>query len=113
MKCPLIKVDKYHDGKETQVIHADCLGTDCAWYSDEYEQCDPTGFLPDIIALGNTLGHLVDILRRERTVFHCHYCGTAAEIWPAHLHEVPDGWTRKEQLDGKHVWICDRCFEED
>jgi len=65
MKCPLLTDKNYGEQLERTMAKGDCLKEECAWWSDEMEQCDPTGMLPTIIAIRNTLGKLVDKMRPE------------------------------------------------
>ena len=39
MKCPLNKAITYFDGKEYQVVMADCLHEECAWWDEENHWC--------------------------------------------------------------------------
>ncbi len=42
MKCPLHVSDAYHNGKETQIIYAECLQEECAWWIESEKQCSIT-----------------------------------------------------------------------
>jgi len=39
MKCPLNKATTYFDGKEYQVVMADCLKEECAWWEERFKKC--------------------------------------------------------------------------
>ena len=65
MKCPLLKGEMNLDDAGVSMEFIDCLKEECAWWSDEQKQCDPTGMLPFFIALGNTLGVIADRMPKD------------------------------------------------
>lgn len=46
MKCPIIRAHQLLEGKNIDLGQAECLKKECAWWSKEKKQCDPTGMLP-------------------------------------------------------------------
>ena len=58
MKCPLREVSVYDKESVHHWEQADCLKEDCAWWSKEMNQCDPTGLLP---WLKNIEGYLEEL----------------------------------------------------
>lgn len=60
MKCPLLKNDLFIDGEWFSRKASDCLKEECAWWSVEMNQCDPTGLLPWFLKLMGVLQDMVD-----------------------------------------------------
>ena len=62
MKCPMTyKLYAYPDEKVT-AKGGECLREECAWWSDEHKQCDPTGLLPWLIHIESRLSAIADYL---------------------------------------------------
>lgn len=59
MKCPLREVPAFDGKGDVHFEQADCLEGECAWWSDDLDQCDPTGLLP-------WLKKLVDLMEVKR-----------------------------------------------
>ena len=64
MNCPMIQPKIEVEEGEEVVRMGRCTEGDCAWWSEELKQCDPTGMLPHIIALSSALDKLVEIMPR-------------------------------------------------
>ncbi len=112
MKCPLFI---QHDvsaamGEETAIV--ECIKEGCGLYDQAGEYCAPVANNRIMTAIGNVLGKIADDLTRARLAFRCHYCGLTVTVTREDLADHLAGWTRKELIDGKHVYLCDRCSEE-
>lgn len=46
MKCPLMFAGDTSTGLEYGEAQCNCLKEECAWWSEDEDQCDPTGLLP-------------------------------------------------------------------
>jgi len=65
MKCPLPIIELYQDSNSHGLAWRECDKEECAWWSEELQQCDPTGLLPYFIALGNTLSKIADKMPKD------------------------------------------------
>lgn len=62
-KCPL-RSHSYKGAAYDQGTYEDldCLKAECAWWTAEYNQCDPTGLIPWFIELNR---HLADLTKDD------------------------------------------------
>ncbi len=68
MKCPL-QLHAYHIASENVDIHdTECSRGECAWWSKEAGQCDPTGLIPWVQDLIRALDSLVDKMPTPPTI---------------------------------------------
>ena len=58
MKCPLIGVANPAEWRRESPTEADCLKEECAWWSEEHNQCDPTGLLPWLIHIESSISEI-------------------------------------------------------
>lgn len=66
MKCPLLQVESYHDGQEIQLIMADCLKEECAWWGKR-ENFDGTEIRACTLwHIGHALAQIVSALSERR-----------------------------------------------
>ena len=61
MKCPLLTMVAYPITEPISHTDRDCLKEECAWWSSELNQCDPTGLLPWFYDIG---GHLEELVKK-------------------------------------------------
>ena len=60
MKCPLILHAILTSAGRLDWKEADCIKEECAWWSVETNQCDPTGLIPWLRDIDQRLVDLVD-----------------------------------------------------
>lgn len=65
MKCPLSITGELTADKEFIGAAADCLKEECAWWSEELNQCDPTGLLPWIKRVAEALEHIAGRMPKD------------------------------------------------
>ena len=65
MKCPLFQSRRLTDSGGWESTPQDCLKEECARWSKESNQCDPTGMLPLLIHIESRLSELIDKMPHE------------------------------------------------
>jgi len=65
MKCPVLQIGVIAGQPIAKKSDSDCLKEECAWWSEEHSQCDPTGLLPWLIHIESRLSDLVDKMPHE------------------------------------------------
>ena len=59
MKCPLFTMLDTRAQLDEEVATGECIRGNCAWWSGEHKQCDPTGLLPWLMHVESRLSDLV------------------------------------------------------
>lgn len=60
MKCPFRFMGCEIDALKPPETRFLCIQEECAWWSDEHKQCDPTGLLPWLIHIESRLSEIAD-----------------------------------------------------
>ncbi|KKN22390.1 hypothetical protein LCGC14_0915820 [marine sediment metagenome] len=109
MKCPLRFIGQELDVLRPPETRFICLKEGCAWWDEAAEKCAVAVIPRLLLTTGSILGQIHDRLRLSKYRYRCHDCGVTIERTIPGEFSTPGHWTRKEQVDGKHVWLCDLC----
>ncbi len=109
MKCPLTIPFTLMSGTTPETPGCDCLGQDCEWWLEEIKACSVRVVAGNLCGIVTVLDQLQEELCLNKYQYRCHECGTFIEIKASGGSRTPSGWTRKEQVDGKHTWSCEKC----
>ena len=109
MKCPLfVQVIELKGGLfDSQAMN--CLGENCAWWDTSDKTCCVLSLDGDLSRIGTLLSMLHKEICLSKYTYRCHDCGLTIEATPGDAPELPHGWTRPEQVDGKLIMLCQRC----
>lgn len=68
MKCPILPKTQYHDGKEEQVILADCLKEECAWWEEAQGECSIKTIARGLEYISTDITQVLEKLSRGKKV---------------------------------------------
>lgn len=109
MKCPLMLKEWKPSPEFKQWEPLDCFNEECGFWDENGGRCSVVQISRLLHAIGMTLGRISIDDNMARYTFRCRDCGLTIMLGPGDPGDMPTGWTRNEQVDGKMIMLCEAC----